>query len=124
MDLLARARADARRFISGEFSTPITIKGNGVNPVGDVVINGTATEHAFIFDDEDRIVVSNNASVTINEADLTDAGVVTRKNKNIVLDDFIIEYADHSGAVGRFTIKHVLPNNTLGHIVCMLGGLK
>lgn len=124
MDLLDRARRDARRIISGGFFTAITFKGNGINPVEDTVINGTATEHAFLFDDNGRLVVSNNASITITEADLTEADIVTRDDDNrIVLNNFVIEYADAAGIVGKFHIKHILPNKTLGHIVCMLGGL-
>lgn len=122
-DLLSRAREDARRIISGPFSTPITFKGNGVNPVEDQIINGTATEHAFLFDDQERLVVSNNASITVNELDLNDAGIVTRINNEVSLPNTIIEYQDNTGNVGRFAIKHVLPNKTLGHIVCMLAAV-
>lgn len=119
-DTLTLARRDAADIInSGGFESDITFDNPGGDPV---VIKGTASKHHMSYDDDGLRVNTKNAQITVNEADLVDAGITTRNaEREVNLKGRFISYVDSTGVASDYVITEVFPNETLGHIVCTLG---
>ncbi len=123
MDILNLARRDAAQLIgSAGFETPITFNRIGAE---DVVITGLATKHHLGYNEEGIRANVKNAQITVNESDLVDAGIVTRNGSNeVYLYRQIISYPDSTGNSRDYVITETFPNETLGHIVCILGNFQ
>jgi hypothetical protein len=119
-DILDLARRDAAFIINqGGFQSDITFVVDGGD---DVVIQGLATKHHLGYNEDGQRVSVKNAQITINESDLTDAGITTRAaNGEVGLRNQVVNYADSTGTTHSYVIIDRFPNETLGHIVCILG---
>lgn len=121
-DILDLARADASFIINdGGFQVDITF-----NPgPSQFLIKGLATKHHLSYDEEGLRANVKQAHITINEADLVTAGYTTRNQTGeIHLIGLVISYADSTGTASKYVIIETYPNETLGHIVCILGDFK
>lgn len=117
--VLDLARRDAAFIINnGGFETDITFQTSG-DPV---VIRGLATKHHIGYDEDGMRVNTKQAQITINEADLVAANIPVRGTSGEVnLTKRIVSYADSTGNTASYIIRENYPNETLGHIVCILG---
>lgn len=118
MSLLDRARQDARRIVSSGagFAFPITF----TNGVKTATVNGTGKKHHIKFDDQGAVVNALNATVTVAETDLTDAGYPIRDvNGEISLRDHTVTWADAKGT-NTYEVSEWFPDEHLGLIVLIL----
>jgi len=117
--ILDLARRDSAFIINaGGFETDITFTVGG-NPV---IVKGIATKHHIGYDDDGERVNTKNAQITVNESDLLAIGITTRgASGEVNITSNIISYADSTGNTSSYVITENYPNETFGHIVCMLG---
>lgn len=110
--ILSRAISDARRYLKGGFSIPITFKTGSE----EFELNGLATVHSQNFDQDDRPVIGENSHICFSEKDVIDMGIVTRSGNNLVLVKSWVVSFDH--AIGNFTaiLSEPEPDSTLGII--------
>ena len=122
-DILDLARRDANFIIkSGGLQSDIIFR----NPLGDdVPVQGIATKHHMSYDEDGQLQNAKNAHITVNESDLTDAGIVTRNGTGeVYLLNMQVAVADSTGVVKEYVIRQNWPNETLGHIVCLISDFE
>lgn len=123
---LDRAIQDLKRFSQGEFTAEITFTqpsgGGGTSPV---TVRGFVSKHNLTIDPETgNPINAKNAHISVQESVLTDAGYVTRSGNEISLYQHQVEWTDASGISFKFLIDDVMPSETFGLLVLMLGELK
>lgn len=116
------ARRDAARFINnGGFEVTITFKEDS----GEVYVKGLATKHHNSIDTDGLPIIGKNTHITINESDLVVKGITVRNSEGeVAIKDKLVSWADSSGVSKDYIIDQVMPNETLGHIVCILGDVE
>lgn len=122
--LIERARKDVQRFTEGLFSVELTVTAKDVNGVvlPDFVIQGLATRHRENFSPDTGLpMVGLNAHCSFNEKTINDLGIATRNAKNeIIVKDWLVKWSDAVSEV-KYKIEEPSPDETVGHIRCLLG---
>lgn len=109
-----------KRFSQGGFSAEITF----TNPTATktVVVKGLISKHNLSINPETGLPVSTkNVHISVAESVLIAAGYTTRVNSEISLKFHKVSFTDASGSSFAFLIDDVMPSETLGLIVCILG---
>ena len=107
---------------ANEFGAPIVF----VAPGGQTVtINGRTKKIHLRFDYEGNAVNAKDASITVAEKALVDAGYVVRNaNSEVNLYNHKVSWVDSTGASATYAIKQTFPDESVGLIVCILGDFK
>lgn len=116
MGIFERARNDSKRYSQEVSLTFYRIVGT------EYVAKGIATRHHLGVDPDTGLTVnSRNVHCTISETLLTAQNYNTRNSKGDVnLVNSFVKYADATGVVRTYKIIEVLPDDSLGLIVCIL----
>ena len=117
MGIFERARTDSKRY-SQEVSLTFYKIANT-----EYTVKGLATRHHLGVDPDTGLTVnSRNVHCTVSESLLTTQGYSTRNsNGDVNLVNSFVKYADATGVVRTYKINEVLPDDSLGLIVCILG---
>ena len=86
-------------------------------------VDGLHVRHNTQYDQETGALVSGrNASVTVSESVLTDAGYPVRNGDDDVhLANHRVSVADSTGTTREYVVREWFPDEKLGIIVCILG---
>lgn len=122
MGLIERATRDAQRYTSDKDGFAVDITLTAPDSVT-ATFAGLSTKHHLAIDQmSGEVVSSRTASISFSEKTATDAGYVTRNAANEVgIKGHRAQVKDSTGAVRKYIIDKVIPDETLGLIVCMLG---
>lgn len=117
MCIFEKARIDSKRYSQEVSLTFYKVVGT------EYTAKGIATRHHLGVDPDTGLTVnSRNVHCTISETLLTAQGYVTRNSKGEVdLVNSFVKYADATGVVRTYKVNEVLPDDSLGLIVCILG---
>ena len=119
MDLLSQARQDVQTIREGEFSADITLD-DGLGNL--TTVRGMAAKHHLgINPDTGAPINSKNASISISEQTLVDAGYPVRTDNEVAMTGRKVNYTDSAGVDAQYKIDEVWPDETLGLIVMILG---
>jgi hypothetical protein len=125
MGILDMIRNDARRYITDTDGFATTIHFQAPNGGMEVDIPGRSNKHHISFDQTGTPVNLLNASITISEKVLTDAGYPVRNADNLVtLRGHRVSWTDSTGIAGTYSIKECFPDQSVGIIVCILNDFK
>ena len=120
LDLLAEINKDVQLITQCEFGvdlifTPKT--GSAVN------VRGLASKHHYTVDPETGIEMSSkNTHCSVSEEVLVALGYPVRNaNGEVQIVGDKVTYTDSSATVRTYTINVVMPDETIGLIVCTLG---
>lgn len=118
MGIFERARTDSKRY-SQEVSLTFFRTAN----VDEKTVKGLATRHHLGVDPDSGLTInSRNVHCTVSESLLTAQSYSTRNSKGDVnLVNTFVKYADVTGVVRTYKINEVIPDDSLGLIVCILG---
>lgn len=120
MGIFEKARNDSKRYSQEVSLTFYRIVGT------EVVVKGIATRHHLGVDPDTGLTVnSRNVHCTISESLLNAKNYTTRNSKGEVnLVNTFVKYADSTGVVRTYKINEVLPDDSLGLLVCILGSFS
>lgn len=107
---------------ANEFGSPIVF----VAPGGQTVtINGRTNKIHIKFDYDGTPVNGKNATITVAEKAMVDAGYIIRNaNGEVDLYNHKVSWVDSTGASATYSIKQTFPDESIGLIVCILGDFK
>jgi hypothetical protein len=123
MSLLDQAKADIRSIVSNsdEFGRSMTF----TNGEDTATVTGLHSKHHYIVDLDGVRANSLNAHITVSEADLEAEGYPVRNaDGQVDLENHRVSVADSTGTTVQYVIRQVFPNETVGVIVCILGGFE
>lgn len=111
-DILDIAIRDARRYLNGGFSNPLSI----VPDVGEpFIINGLASVHSQGFDSDGIPIIAENSHICFAEKDVTDLGYTIRVNGKVKLQDWRVSFTLNS-ITYNCVMSEPEPDGTLGII--------
>jgi hypothetical protein len=114
--ILQQARLDAQKILSeGGFENDITItKGEEI-----CECKGWAPVHHVKIDTDGQPINSRQAHVTVHEGNLT--GLTVRNSEGAVtLRNAVVQFADVTGVVKKYSVKENFADDTIGVIVLIL----
>ena len=118
---IERAIADMKRFSQGNLTQSVVF----TNPDSSesATVRCLVSKHNLSIDPDTGLPVnSRNIHISVHESVLTDEGYTTRDAQDeIDLDGHRAAWADASGTTYTYLIKEIMPSNTFGLIVCILG---
>lgn len=122
MSLTELAKADIEQITSNSDEWGIALSFQAPAPGSETAeVKGLATKHRINIDSEGLPTNSKNASCTVSEKFLTDAGYPVRNSKNeVALQDHRVRWTDSSGLLCEYIISQWFPDEKLGLIVCIL----
>lgn len=121
MGLIAQAKADIEAITSNLSHWAVSMTFTTTDNLSSITINGLHTKHHLGVTEEQRRVNTKNASVTISERFLTDAGYPVRINGEVQMRDHKVLVKDSTGATCLYIIREWFPDETVGLIVFILG---
>lgn len=118
MGIFERAKAESKRY-----SQEVSLTFFRTSGVDEKTVKGLATRHHLGVDQDTGLTVnSRNVHCTVHEQLLTAQGYLTRNAKGDVnLINSFVKYADVTGVTRTYKINEVIPDDSLGLIVCILG---
>lgn len=122
MDLLSRARSDAKRITTNgnEWGQPVRFKAPGGT---EVTINARANKIHVKLDGDGIPFNSKNASVTFSEQSLSQAGydsIRSVQSKEVDMKNHRVSWTDSTGESFTYRISETFPDETIGLIVAIL----
>ena len=116
MNVRDLARRDWRSLLQSSFDLDITITAPNSETA---TIKGLGTRITQEYDTDGQSIIGELTSVTINEAELSEANPAypIRDTKGLVaLNDHIVKFLDSQDVERSYKVKIVYPNNTVGII--------
>lgn len=116
-----QAIADFKRFSQAEWSVEISL--TTPDKANTVVINGLATRHHMSYDASTGMPANvRNVHISVAESVLIDAGYTTRNaNGEVSLRKHIATLTDANGTERTYKVDEVMPDDTIGCLVLILG---
>lgn len=127
MNVLELARKEIERIITDDltgFAASITLTAPNEQTV---TVTGLHTKHNMGIDTEGNQVNTKNAHITFYESSVTEANAlypVRDVNGEVFLYRHKVDVKDTTGLVKNYVIREWMPDETLGHITCILGDFE
>lgn len=127
MNILELAREQVKRIITDDvtgFASSITLTAPNSETV---TIKGMHTKHHMGVDTDGNEVNTKNAHITFYESSVIDSNALypVRDNKGeVFLYRHKVDVSDSTGIVKNYVIREWFPDETLGHITCILGDFE
>lgn len=117
---LERARADAIRYIEGDFGKEVTLY--TPDKLTTYTVTGLASKHHLGIDPNTGIPVnSENIHISFSEKTLNDLEITTRDSNNkVTLLGWFVKITETNYMNGDYKIVQNWPDETLGLIICIL----
>lgn len=124
MGLIDRARNAVKRYTSDVTGAAVSITIKNPNNSVSLDLTGIHTRINLGVDQDGNITNSRKAYVSIMESFLVSNGYPVRNSERvIILKGHQIIVSDTFG-ISNYVIKTVIPDDTLGNLVCMLSDLE
>lgn len=85
---------------------------------------GIAAKHHLGIDTDGNQVNTKTAHISFSESIITDAGKSIRTNGEVNLNRFKVRVKDSTGTEKSYIVRMHHPDETFGHIVCILGKME
>lgn len=123
MGIFDLAKEDSKRFTK---QVPLTFYRIVEEEEVSVDVEGMFTNHHLGIDPDTRTLVnSKNIQCTVHEANLIDAGFMTRNASGFIkLLDCFVKATRSDGVLKEYKVTETYPDETLGIIVCTLAEIE
>ena len=125
MGLMNQAKEDMQTFTSDLDGWGTSILLENADGSESITLNGLAIKHHLGIDTEGNFANAKTAHISFSEQLVIDGGFVVRDaNNEVNMAKYKATFEDNRGVSVKYIIREWFPDESLGHIMCILADFK